>query len=155
VQTGFPAYILYDSLYPTQVIMNKLYKNVFVIDDSKEDILLIKEAFKDNELIHKVSSFLDSTSFIEYAETESLFLAPPDLILLDLKMPKANGITVTNILRKNERFRNIPIVILSGTEDQNDIYDSYNSGANIFIKKPSSYDEWVHVIKTLDKIWLE
>src|SRR5437868_2307032 len=134
--------------------MKKLYKNVFMIDDNKIDIMIVKKAFEDNDLIHKVSSFMDSSEFIKYAQEKSILRTIPDVILLDLNMPEPNGLQVTNILRQNKNYADVPIIILSNSENQNDIYQSYNNGANIFIKKPEKYPEWVEVVKSIDQMWL-
>ena len=135
--------------------MNKLYKNVFVIDDSKADISFIQEAFNDNDLIHKVSPFTDSSSFIKRTRESSYWETIPDLILLDLNMPEISGLTVADTLRGNPRYENVPIVILSGSDNEKDKQEGYSHGANAYLKKPDDYSGWIEMIDNLDKTWLK
>lgn len=135
--------------------MNKLYKNVFVIDDSKADITFIQEAFNDNDLIHKVSPFTNSTSFIKRSQESSYWDIIPDLILLDLNMPETSGLTIADTIRRNPKYENVPIVILSGSDSEGDVQEGYSHGANAYIKKPDDYSGWIAMIDNLDKIWLK
>ena len=135
--------------------MDKLYKKIFIIDDSREDIFFFKEACRANELIHKVRSFDDSLEFIDFSREGNSFSNLPDLIILDLNMPKVSGFSVIQELRDNDRYRNIPIIMLSSTSNQTEVYESYNLGANFFIRKPLTFKEWIQVVETIDKVWLE
>jgi two-component system, chemotaxis family, response regulator Rcp1 len=135
--------------------MSRLYKNVFLIDDSKMDISLIREAFDENELIHKVNHFTDSTKFISYIQDPGYWQNTPDLILLDWNMPKADGQELTRILRSSTRYKNVPIIILSGLSDERLKNETTVSGADDYFRKPSDYEGWVKLIGRINDCWLE
>jgi two-component system, response regulator len=136
--------------------MFRLYKNIAVVDDNKDDIVLLKQAFRENELIHKIRAFKDPVQFLNYtihSSSFSLIWEMPDVILLDMDMHSLNGIDLTRELRADPKFRDIPVVMLSRTSTQLDVLESYNAGITLFFRKPSRYSEWLDIAKTIDELW--
>lgn len=135
--------------------MKKLYKNIFIVDDNSNVLRLLEEAFKDNEFIHKIKGFSKGSTFLKYIKRPSFLKEKPDLIMLDLYMPEYDGFTIAKQIRENTSLKNTPIVMLSESKNQNDVYESYNFGANLFLEKPGTYQAWIELIRTVDKVWLE
>jgi len=133
--------------------------HLLVTDDDEDDRLLIKEAFEDGNIMNPVSYFSNGKELIEYLESEK---KDPDrvssisyLILLDLNMPVMGGIETLDILKKSEKFKKIPVVILTTSKTEEDILKSYDSGVNSYISKPVTFTGLVDVMKALQKFWLQ
>jgi CheY-like chemotaxis protein len=133
--------------------------HVLVTDDDEDDRLLIKEAFEDGKIMNPVSYFANGKELIDYLESEEekpdRFSSGSYLILLDLNMPIMGGKETLDTLKKSEKFRKIPVVILTTSRAEEDIVASYESGVNSFISKPITFAGLVDVMKALKKYWLQ
>jgi|WetSurMetagenome_2_1015567.scaffolds.fasta_scaffold398369_2 CheY-like chemotaxis protein len=132
-------------------------KIVIMADDDKEDCLLAKEAFSKSGAIVSFFYVGNGVELIDYLSKHSKSEPDglPDLILLDLNMPFVNGLEALRKIRANKKFDNIPIVILTTSTDKTDRDFSMMLGANDFISKPDSFNEWVEIMKSLKRAWLD
>lgn len=135
--------------------MYKLYKNVFLIDDSKMDLALIRQAFVQNEFIHKVRCFNNSLDFIKYCRGFKFWRSVPELILLDWNMPEASGLEVLKVLRDIKKYKNTPVVVLSSADEKTIRAESEGYEISGVIKKPDGYGAWVELINSIEQRWLE
>jgi len=127
---------------------------ILLVDDNIGDVVLTKEALKGAEFPNRVSVVRDGCEALEFLRRTGKFAnaSRPDLILLDINMPRKNGCEVLEEVRSDEDLRLIPIVILTSSED--DIRRSYELGANCFVTKPADLDEMVRVVQAINHFWI-
>lgn len=139
---------------------NKISSIILIADDDADDRLLIKEAFEESEWKNPLHFVQDGVELLDYLFRRDKFadLAGeplPDLILLDLNMPRKNGIEALEEIKSEERLKSIPIIVFTTSKAEEDILRSYNLGVNSFITKPVSFDLLVELTKSLAKYWFE
>ncbi len=129
---------------------------ILLVDDNIGDVVLTKEALKAAEFASHVSVVRDGIEAIEFLRHSGKFANArrPDLILLDINMPRKNGCEVLEEIRCDEDLRLIPIVILTSSEAEEDIRRSYELGANCFVTKPADLDEMVKVVQAINHFWI-
>ena len=133
---------------------------ILMADDDLDDCLLAREALVESRLANQLCCVHDGEELMEYLHRQGNYTDPnhsprPGLILLDLNMPKKNGLEVLEELKNDSSLRKIPVVILTTSGAEEDIYKSYSLGANSFITKPVTFNGLVTVMKTLGKYWFE
>lgn len=128
-------------------------KPILMADDDADDRFLVQAAFEDNNLSHSIVFFEDGEQLLNYLIPKE-DNSKPNLILLDLNMPKRDGREVLKIIRTNEKWNDIPIIIFSTSNAPDDIVTAYQLGANCYIIKPSSYEELKDVMLSVHKFWL-
>lgn len=129
-------------------------------DDDPDDREFVREAFDQCGFEGEFRYVEDGADLIDYLTREGEFAEGqecplPDLILLDLNMPRVNGLEALNIIKSNEKLRRIPIVALSTSESTDDIEKTYDLGVNSFITKPSNFEDLVIMADGLKRYWLE
>ena len=129
---------------------------ILLVEDNPADIRLAQEAFKDakvRNILHTVGDGVEAMAFLrrqgKYAE-----VARPDLILLDLNLPKKDGREVLAEIKTDERLKLIPVVILTVSKDEEDILKTYNLHANCYITKPIDFEQFMKVVKSIEEFWL-
>jgi two-component system response regulator len=132
---------------------------VLLVDDSQADVKLTLRAMGELGKGHDVKVVRDGAEALEYIfGTDQNFEYPavqmPRLILLDLKLPKINGIEVLRALKLNPRTHSIPVVILTSSKQESDIRDCYMIGANSYVQKPVDFDVFRQVIREIETYWL-
>jgi len=129
---------------------------ILLIEDSEGDVRLTKEGLKEAKLRNDLAVCNDGVEALAYLRNEGEFeSAPrPDLILLDLNMPKMGGIELLNIIKDDEKLATIPVVILTTSNADSDITDSYKNNANCFITKPVDFDQFFNVVQSIGEFWL-
>ncbi|HTI09229.1 MAG TPA: response regulator [Puia sp.] len=140
--------------------MNQNSVDVLLVEDNPDDAeLMIRELRKNhfsNNLFH-VKDGEEALDFIfatgKFSEVRNT-LFPPKLVLLDIQMPKLNGIEVLQKIRSDERTRKIPVVILTSSNQDPDIRTCYNLGANSYIVKPVDFDKFTEAIRNIGFYWL-
>ena len=132
--------------------MFKTRPKIVLIEDNQDDILLIKEALNEQTIESDLVIFNDGGPAIDYFLNENLVL--PDLILLDLFLPHVQGTEVLKHIRNNENLKNVPVLIFSCSEEHNDLLQSYQYGANSFIRKQLDPFEFKIALRNLDIYWL-
>jgi chemotaxis family two-component system response regulator Rcp1 len=129
---------------------------VLLVEDSIGDVRLTREAFREaNDAInlHVATDGLEALAFLK-REGDYTFCPRPDLILLDLNMPKMDGREVLAILKVDEDFKTIPVVILTTSNTEGDITKSYQLSANCYLSKPVQLDEFEALVKSISDFWL-
>ncbi len=132
---------------------------ILLVEDDVDHVELISEIFKKNGIRTEIILLENGQEAIDYFQEDSLSgmnvkQNEVGLIILDLKLPKANGMNVLKTLKENPRCCVIPVIIISSTTEESVIEEGYRCGVNSFITKPISYDEFVEKIKILKKYWL-
>ncbi|MEM1441129.1 MAG: response regulator [Verrucomicrobiota bacterium] len=133
---------------------------LMMADDDPDDREFVREAFDQCGFEGEFRYVEDGADLIDYLTREGEFAEGqecplPDLILLDLNMPRVNGLEALNIIKSNEKLRRIPIVALSTSESTDDIEKTYDLGVNSFITKPSNFEDLVIMADGLKRYWLE
>jgi CheY-like chemotaxis protein len=133
---------------------------ILMADDDPDDRLLTADALKEARLINDIRFVENGVELLEYLRRQAKFAAPadaprPGLILLDLNMPKMDGRTVLKELKSDPELRSIPVVILTTSKDDEDVYRSYDLGVNSYIVKPVTFEALVDILQTLEKYWFE
>ena len=129
-------------------------------DDDEDDRLMAKEAFEEARLANKLEFVEDGEELLDYLYHRGKYTDPaksprPGLILLDLNMPKKDGREALRDIKSDPDLRQIPIVVLTTSKAEQDIYRSYDLGVNSFITKPVSFEGMVFVVSTLAQYWFE
>jgi CheY-like chemotaxis protein len=136
--------------YPVRAI------EVLLVEDDPGDVLMTKEAFQDNKVVnslHVVSNGVDALAFLRREEPYT-DVPTPDLILLDLNLPRMDGREVLAEVKSDEALRRIPIVILTTSEAEEDVLRSYHLHANAYVTKPVDFDAFVKVVRQVDDFFL-
>jgi len=133
---------------------------ILMADDDPDDCLLVKRAFKTSKLCNDLKFVNDGEDLMDYLYQRGKYEEPdqaprPGLILLDLNMPRKDGREALKEIRTDATLRDIPVVVLTTSKDEEDILRSYNLGANSYIMKPVTFEGLVDVIKSLGKYWFE
>jgi two-component system, response regulator len=134
-------------------------KTILIVEDSQDDKDLIIRAFKKSELKARVDVVRDGAEALEYMNGTGKFEGKtsydiPDLILLDLKLPKIDGKEVLQAIREDKSYCLVPVIILSSSGEHNDVNDCYKLGANSYIKKPIDFKRFLEIISVLITYWL-
>jgi CheY-like chemotaxis protein len=133
---------------------------ILMADDDPDDRLLTADALKEARLINDIRFVENGEELLDYLRRKGKFAPPadaprPGLILLDLNMPKKDGRTVLKELKVDTDLRTIPIVVLTTSKDDEDVYRSYDLGVNSYIVKPVTFEALVDILQTLEKYWFE
>jgi CheY-like chemotaxis protein len=130
--------------------------NLLLIEDNSGDIRLIKEVFKESNLEGNLHVVTDGEQAIAYLAKEGEFKdAPkPNLIFLDLNLPKKDGREVLSEIKNNDELKYIPVVVFTSSEADQDIKKSYGLHANCYIVKPFDFDQYNQIISTIRNFWL-
>ncbi len=125
---------------------------ILIADDDPEDRQLIKEALNESRLLNEIEFAADGEELMKRLNSSDKL---PGLILLDLNMPKKDGREALKEIKSNPRFRQIPVVILTTSKAEEDIYRTYNLGVNSFITKPVTFTSLVDIMRDLGRYWFE
>lgn len=130
---------------------------ILLVEDSKGDVGLIEEVFEEAKIRNNLHIAEDGEEAILFLNNKGQFLhAPrPDIILLDLNLPKKDGREVLEEVKEDDNLKNIPIVVLTTSKAEEDILRSYNLHANAYITKPVNFDQFIKVVKSIEDFWLE
>lgn len=118
--------------------MNKEYSYIILADDDEDDRLFFTDAFSELKIKTKVDTFKDGVELMNYLNDPEAIL--PNVLFLDLNMPKKNGIECLHEIKSDDRFKDIAIAIYSTSSSEEDIEETFVCGANIYIKKPSDFN---------------
>ena len=130
-------------------------QTILLVEDNPDDEALTLRALGRNNMLSTVIVARDGAEALELLFTDaSAHVTPPGLILLDLKLPKIAGLEVLRRIRADQRTHFIPVVVLTSSALQEDIHDSYDRGANAFVRKPVDFSEFNAAINTICTFWM-
>lgn len=129
---------------------------ILLVEDSLGDARLTQEALKNARVINRMNHVTNGVKALAYLRREAAYEAMPrpDLILLDLNMPRMDGRELLAIVKDDESLKRIPIIILTTSEAEEDILRSYDLRANAYITKPVGFDQFLAVMRTMEEFWL-
>jgi chemotaxis family two-component system response regulator Rcp1 len=128
---------------------------ILLVEDNEGDIVLTLEALQDAKITNEVSVVRDGAEAIDFLYArKSVPHLLPDLILLDINLPKIDGKEVLQTIKTDEKLRKIPVVMLTTSSSELDVTESYNNHANCFITKPVDLDKFFEVVKVIEDFWI-
>jgi two-component system response regulator len=134
-------------------------KLILLVEDNPKDEALTLRALKKSKIANSVVVVRDGVEALDYLFGRGAYSDPashvmPQLVLLDLKLPKVDGLEVLQQVRANERTRRLPIVVFTSSSEEEDLLNSYSLGANSYVRKPVEFEEFVEATKQLGLYWL-
>jgi len=138
--------------------MNAEVKRILIVDDSPKDVELVIAALAEKNLANEVDVAEDGEEALDYLYKRGKFIdrenSNPTVILLDIKMPKMNGIEVLKHIRSVPEFKMIPVIMVTSSHEERDLVESYKLGANSYVVKPVDIVQFIDAIKTLGQYWV-
>jgi two-component system response regulator len=128
-------------------------KPILLVEDNPDDADLTLRALKKNKILNKVVVAHDGLEALQYLQTSGDQQLPA-IVLLDLKLPRLDGIEVLRRIRGDERTRLLPVIILTTSKEQEDLINGYRSGCNSYIRKPVDFTEFIHAVQQIGLYWL-
>ena len=132
---------------------------ILLVEDNLDDVELTLRAFRKNNIANHMVVVHDGVEALDYIFCRGAYVdrtekAMPRLILLDLKLPKMNGLQVLERLRSEEQSKMVPVVILTSSKEESDLITSYRNGANSYVRKPVDFNQFVDAVKNIGLYWL-
>lgn len=124
---------------------------ILLVEDNADDEALTLRALKKNNILNRVVVARDGVEALDYLLTSTNL---PELVLLDLKLPKLDGLEVLRRVRASMVTKRLPVVVLTSSKEERDLLESYDSGANSFVQKPVDFLDFVEAVKQLGMYWL-
>ena len=128
--------------------------NILLVEDNEGDILLTTEALEESKIFNKINVIRDGKAAVNFFETLNSKDDYPDLVLLDVNLPKMSGHEVLNYIKNNEKYKRIPVIMLTTSSSEKDIMQSYNSHVNCYITKPIDVADFVTAIAKVQDFWI-
>lgn len=130
--------------------------HILLIEDNPGDVRLTQEAFKEGQMDITMSVVMDGVEAVKFLKQEDEYAESPvpDLILLDLNLPKMDGREVLEVIKSSEALKRIPVVVLTTSNAEQDILKSYNLHVNCYINKPVDFDKFFDIIQKIEDFWL-
>lgn len=130
--------------------------NILLIEDNPGDVRLTQEAFKEGRMNIDLSVTMDGVEAVKFLKKEEKYsdAVTPDLILLDLNLPKMDGREVLEVIKSDASLKRIPVVVLTTSNAEQDILKSYNLHVNCYINKPVDFDKFFDIIQKIEDFWL-
>lgn len=130
--------------------------DVLLVEDDPGDVLMTREAFKDNKLANRLSVVSDGVDAMAYLRKEGQFADSPrpDLVLLDLNLPRMDGREVLAAMKSDPELRSIPVVVLTTSEAEEDVLRSYSLHANAYVTKPVDFHRFIEVVRQIDDFFV-
>ncbi|HXS68123.1 MAG TPA: response regulator [Candidatus Polarisedimenticolia bacterium] len=138
--------------------MNDSNYTILLVEDEENDATLMKMAFKKNNIMNPVQWARDGLEAIAYLNGEGVFSDRgkypfPEVLILDLKMPRMGGLELLSWIREHPEYRVIPTLVMSSSRQDLDVEKAYNLGANTYMIKPSSFEELAQIVKLAHEYW--
>lgn len=128
---------------------------ILLVEDNPGDVRLVSESLKEYKICNRLSMVRDGEEAMQFLRRKGQFAdAPrPDLILLDLNLPKKDGREVLAEIKADPELRRIPVVVLTSSRDEEDVLRSYDVNANCYVTKPVDLDQFVRVVQSIENFW--
>ena len=135
--------------------VNAMAVDILLVEDNPGDVRLTKEALKDAKVLNQIYVAKDGVEAMEFLNKKGSFKeAPtPDMILLDLNLPRKDGREVLSEIKKDPKLKHIPVIVLTTSKADEDIIKTYNLHANAYITKPVDLNRFVEIIHALEEFW--
>jgi chemotaxis family two-component system response regulator Rcp1 len=129
---------------------------ILLVEDNPGDARLTLEAFKEGKVLNNLTVMKDGVEALAYLRRQGAYAAAkvPDLILLDLNLPRMSGREVLMEIKGDERLKTIPVVVLTTSADEQDVARAYNQHANCYITKPVDLEQFLRVVHSIEDFWL-
>jgi chemotaxis family two-component system response regulator Rcp1 len=129
---------------------------ILLVEDNPGDVRLIQEALKENKVRNRLHVAKDGVEALDFLRHKGAFAdAPrPDLVLLDLNLPKKDGREVLSDIKGDPDLKRIPVVVLTTSDDEHDVLESYNLHANAYVTKPLDLDQFLKIVRQIEGFWL-
>ncbi len=124
---------------------------ILMVEDNEGDIILMQEALREARIANQVMVARDGQQALDLLQDED---SRPDLILLDINLPKVNGLEVLATIKKDASLQIIPVIVLTTSSSDKDILTSYANHANCFINKPVDLDSFMEIIRSIESFWI-
>jgi CheY-like chemotaxis protein len=130
---------------------------ILLVEDNPGDVRLTKESLRDAKVHNNMAVASDGLEALAFLHREGKYAAVtrPDLILLDLNLPRMNGFEVLDAIKEDADLKRIPVVVLTTSQAEQDIIQSYNLYANAYVTKPVDLEQFIKVIKAIESFWFE
>jgi two-component system response regulator len=134
-------------------------KMILLVEDNPDDEALTLRAFRKNNMRNKIVVARDGEEALDFLFCRGIYAARdpddlPEMVLLDLKLPKIDGLEVLRQIRANPRNRLLPVVILTSSKEEQDLIEGYKEGANSYVHKPVDFNQFVEAVRQLGLYWL-
>jgi len=142
---------------PNKSVSNEV--EILLVDDSPEDVELTIRALRRNKIANEIQVVEDGVEALDFLFCRGSYedrtsTNPPRLVLLDLKLPKIDGLEVLRAMRADERTKAVPVVILTSSKEQKDVIRGYNLGVNAFVQKPVDFEQFGEAIRQIGMFWM-
>jgi chemotaxis family two-component system response regulator Rcp1 len=136
--------------------MNSRTVEILLVEDNPGDARLTLEAFKEGKVLNNITIMGDGVEALAYLRQQGHYAdaVQPDIILLDLNLPKMDGREVLAEIKADERLKKIPVVVLTTSDAEEDVARAYGSHANCYITKPVELEQFLNVVQSIDSFWL-
>lgn len=133
---------------------------ILLVEDNADDLELTLRAFEKNNIVHQFVVARDGQEALDYLFCAGAFAGrdpqeTPEVVLLDLKLPRLDGLDVLRRMRADERTRRLPVVVLTSSNEEQDVVRSYDLGANSFVRKPVDFAEFLTAAREIGVYWLD
>ncbi len=130
---------------------------ILMVEDSPADVELAKEAFEEGKILNNFHFVTDGEKALDYVYCRNAYsdAVRPDIIILDINLPKVNGLDVLKEIKTNAELKDIPVVMLTTSGNEDDINMSYRNYANSYIKKPIGLNKFIHALAVFEEFWFQ
>ncbi|PWK79367.1 CheY-like chemotaxis protein [Mucilaginibacter oryzae] len=128
--------------------------SILLVEDNEGDILLTTEALGESKIINEITIKRDGREAIDFFESLNSKDLLPDIVLLDINLPKVSGHEVLMYLKNSEKYRHIPVIILTTSSSEKDLSKSYNNHVNCYIVKPIEANDFINAVSKIEDFWI-
>jgi CheY-like chemotaxis protein len=128
--------------------------NILLVEDNEGDILLTTDAFEHSKIVNQITAIRDGKAAIDFFETLTKKDAAPHLVLLDINLPKVSGHEVLRYIKNSEKYKIIPVIVLTTSSSERDILQCYKNHVNCYIAKPLEVEDFMKAIAKIEDFWI-